>query len=247
MCRGAQLTMWTPEYWAQYFFLFYNTSLRWGRSRLGSNAASSVCCPPCQRQSTTFKGLQAAECEPACVCVHVGVCCAKSCNVKSISSGRKPACRVLRLLWVSIFRKKKKKTGNGKLNPTPTGHEGAQPIREEDRKSEGGKWEFLMSRLFTGTQLNKNQVVHMIKVQRLPFVASLLSLCVQIEQSKHGILILNKKRKGCWLPGTDWTARIVTCSRHKWLCVSVSCLPLRFRLKQNNMESWKSIIWSADC
>lgn len=207
MCGVAQLTMWTPEYWAQYYFLFYNTLLQWGRSRLGSHAASSMCCPLCERQSRTIKGLQGnRECELAGAYVHVGVCCAKSCNVKSISSGRKPACRVLRLCEFPFSGKKKKKTGNGKLNPTPTGQEGAQPIREEDRQSEGGKWEFLMSRLlFTGTQsLTKIKYCTWSKCKRCRFFAFLLSLGVQNGPSKHGTLILNKKLKGCWLPATDW-------------------------------------------
>lgn len=84
------------------------------------------------------------ECVKICVyvCVSragvgVGVCvrCGKSCNVKSISSGRKLACRAFEaFVSFHLQKKKKKKTGSRKLNPTPTGQEGARPTRKKDRR-----------------------------------------------------------------------------------------------------------------
>lgn len=177
-------------------FLFYNKTLCWGRFRLRSCGASSKAVPCVWDNQRLLRDYwQERVCDDlcVCVCVWVGVCCGKSCNMKSISSGRKLACRAFEA-FVS-FHLQKKKIGSSKLNL-----HSYRATRKKDRKRRGRtEWgrkvniSNVRAFVFRNTELNKSSITHDDK--DLPSHSCFLFGMIKANTC---ILILNEKKTCRW-------------------------------------------------
>lgn len=204
MCLAAHLTMWIYESWIQGGSLI-SRSLSFTTDRsveAGSDSGLlqllAELSPVCRTINDYYGTAGRRECVKICVyvCVSragvgVGVCvrCGKSCNVKSISSGRKLACRAFEaFVSFHLQKKKKKKLAAENLILLLQGKRGPD---QQERKTEERKKRTEQVRkvrifnvrasVFRNTELNKSSITHDQSAKDLRvFCLPILALCSEL-------------------------------------------------------------------